>query len=552
MSQKTLDGQLFKKIMLGGAKNLSINVEIVNDLNVFPIPDGDTGSNMNSTLTGGVRTLVKNDEQSLGKVATEFAHGALLGARGNSGVILSQFFSGIAKSLAECDSANVQVLGVAFTTGVEFAYKSVAKPVEGTILTVIKSATEYATKNVNEESSLLSFFSDFALEMKCALDRTPEQLSVLKEAGVVDSGGAGMLYIAEGILKIINGESIEWEVHTFDTEKEVDFSKFNENSVMVYGYCTELLLQLQVSKTDVDTFSVDELIKFLDTIGDSIVAVKTGSVVKIHVHTLTPYKVLEHCQKYGEYLSVKIENMTLQHNEVEDAVQEKPQFKKRFERSRYGVIAVAEGTGMINVYKELGAHIIINGGQGKNPSTQTFIDAFDAVNADTIFVLPNNSNVYMTALQSVDLFSSSKVLVLDTKNMGDGYSALSALDYSIGDDEEIFTAMTDSVKSATSGLISRAVRTAYINNVDIKENDYVGFVNKKMLVSSISKTESTKQLISKLVNDNYEFIIVFYGKTVTKEEKLDIKEYVTSTYADKEFYEIDGNQDVYDLMIVLQ
>ena len=313
---KIIDGEVFKKLMLGGASNLQANVQEVNELNVFPIPDGDTGENMYLTLKGGIDALQTQDNASLQEETRALAQGMLLNARGTSGVILSQLFYGLAEGLAGLDSADLQQLAAALKQGVKCAYGAVAEPVEGTILTVAREAVENSVGHIQENMTVVEFFSLYLSEMKKSLINTPELLAALKEAGVIDSGGAGLVYIIEGFCKVLAGEDVGGEIAAGASSKSVDFSKFNEDSVMEFGYCTELLLQLQRAKTDLDAFSVPELIEFLGTVGDSIVAFRTGTVVKLHVHTLTPWKVLAHCQEFGEFLTVKIENMTLQHNET--------------------------------------------------------------------------------------------------------------------------------------------------------------------------------------------------------------------------------------------
>ncbi|MBO7186852.1 MAG: DAK2 domain-containing protein, partial [Clostridia bacterium] len=422
-----LDGKLFEKLMIHGANNLKAHLKIVNELNVFPIPDGDTGENMFMTISGGVNGLKNAKSDSLKDKACGLSNGMLLSARGNSGVILSQFFYGIATGLMDFETADIFALANAFKNGVKQAYKSVACPVEGTMLTVAREAVEYACNNINKDNTIESFFGDYLKETKKSVERTPELLPVLKEAGVIDSGGAGLMYIAQGMVDALCGDEIAVTDLSFESKNtELDFSKFNENSQMEFGYCTELLLQLQNSKCNVESFSEQTIIDYLSTIGDSIVAFKTGTVIKLHVHTFTPYKVLEFCQKFGEYLTVKIENMTLQHNEnkkEEDEV--KLTFKAQKKRTDFALVTVATGEGLISTFKEMGADVVLDGGQGKNPSIEDFINAFDEVNADNIFVLPNNSNIIMAAKPASTLYQNSKVFLIESKNMGQAYSALS-------------------------------------------------------------------------------------------------------------------------------
>ena len=323
---KYLGGLLLKKMAFGGAKELSSNADEVNKLNVFPVPDGDTGDNMRMTIESGISEMESVDSDNIGKVMDSFSHGMLLGARGNSGVILSQFFAGTAKGLGTTVKADVQTLGHALELGVKQAYSSVMTPTEGTILTVAREAVEYAVSRITPKSTIRSLFADLSDEMNRSLERTPEILTVLKEAGVVDSGAAGLYYIIDGFNRVLNGgEDASAEVANNSEEKKnsipVAKGTFGPDSVMSYGYCTEFLLQLQNSKTNIDEFDVDALKEFLVGVGDSIVAFKTDSIVKVHVHTFVPETVLEYARKYGEFLTVKIENMSLQHSELDDKIQ---------------------------------------------------------------------------------------------------------------------------------------------------------------------------------------------------------------------------------------
>ena len=545
-----IDGELFEKMVLGGAVNLQEHVQTVNDLNVFPIPDGDTGENMLLTLKGGVDGLKNaSEESSLAEKASAMASGMLMGARGNSGVILSQLFYGLAEGLKDHERADLDDFGRALANGVKCAYGAVAVPVEGTILTVAREAAENATKKIDKDISVYDFFKCYLNEMKLSLDRTPEILEVLKESGVIDSGGAGLVYIIEGFCKALAGETFSFEAgQTGAKATSLDFSKFTEDSEMVFGYCTEMLLQLQKSKTDVDAFKVDGLIEYLSTIGDSIVAFKTGTVVKIHVHTMTPYKVLEYCQQYGEYLTVKIENMTLQHNET---VEKKEEPRKIRPHKKYALVTTASGDGLIQLFTEMGADYVINGGQTNNPSSEDFLKAFEEVNADNIFVLPNNGNIILAANQAKDLYDKANIYVIETKSIGQGYSAISVLDYSSDDPEEIANDLKENMQASVTGMIAKSVRTTVANGVSIEKDDYMGFTGKTMLISTKSKIESTKKLIDEL-SENREFLIMVYGKTTEESDKEAINEYVASNHPELELYEVDGGQDVYDFILIFE
>ncbi len=552
IKETLVDGELFEKIVLSGAQNLKNNVDIVNDLNVFPIPDGDTGDNMYMTIHGGLAGLKSVSENSVGKKANALADGMLLNARGNSGVILSQLFSGLANGLKGKDVATISEFSSALKQGVKQAYKAVSKPVEGTMLTVAREAAEYGEVHLNEATTLGAFFNGFVSEMENSLNNTPNLLEVLKEAGVIDSGGAGLLYITEGMKDAVEGKEILGADEKESEKAQIDFSKFTADDQMIYGYCTEVLLQLQNSKVDANAFGPEVIIEFLETIGDSIVAFKTGTVIKIHVHTMTPSKVLEFCQQFGEFLTIKIENMTLQHNETEKAEKEPAKKRKKVKRTKFGLVTVATGLGLISTFEQFGADVVIDGGQGNNPSIETFIQAFDDANADNIFVLPNNSNIIMAAKQARDIYKDSNVIVIETKNFGQAYSILSMLDYGADDAEEIAKNMQFDMQNVTTGMVTSSIRDANIDGVDIKKGQYIGFTDKIMKVATDDKVDTFFELADKLCANEKEFIIAVYGKDVSEEQKEAVRNGVAEKYADAEYYEIDGQQDVYEFILIME
>lgn len=544
-----ISGEVFQNAVINGALNLKSNVKIVNDLNVFPIPDGDTGENMYMTIDGGVEYMKSERKTSISAKARALADGMLLSARGNSGVILSQLFNGLADGLSGKRDCTVKDFLCALKSGVKCAYGSVVKPVEGTILTVAREATE----NTPCQDDLVTFMSEFLDNMHQSLEHTPELLSTLKEAGVIDSGGAGLLYITEGMRNSFAGEGIV-EDKDLDTKKQnVDFSAFTEDSVMTYGYCTEFLLRLQNSKVKIDEFDTSKAIKYLEKIGDSVVTYVTGSVLKVHVHTMTPGQVLDYFQKFGEYLTVKIENMTLQHNETEkSATTSKFDIKKTRPHKKFGVVTVCQGEGIKEVFSELGADIIIDGGQTKNPSIEAFISAFDEVNCDEIFVLPNNSNVIMAARQAAEMYKKAKVRVVETKNIGDAYSVLSMLDYTSDNGDEIYKNMKEEIGNSKTCMITKSVRTATIGGVTTNKGEYMGLTNDDLLVSSSSKTETLSQLLEVVGASDNSFIIVMYGVDVNEEEKEFVRLHVSERYPTIELYEVEGKQELYDFYIILE
>ncbi len=550
MTDQVLDGQIFAKLISGGAANLQANAEIVNELNVFPIPDGDTGENMSMTIGGGLRNLEGKDTGTIGKAAKLLAEGMLMSARGNSGVILSQLFAGIAESLAEKETATLNDLADALRAGVKSAYAAVINPTEGTILTVAREAADYAASRIGESSTFQSFSSDYIAELKRSLDRTPDLLQTLRDAGVIDSGGAGLYYIAEGVIRTANGEEPQKSELPQAPAAELDLSKFGSDSVMEFGYCTEFLLRLQTAKIDLSAFSVERLIAELQTLGDSIVCFQNDTIVKVHIHTMTPGVVLNHCQQYGEFLTLKIENMTLQHSETE--IRNRFPTEKTEEQKEFALVTVASGEGIRTTFRELGADYVIDGGQGKNPSTEDFINAFDAVNARVIFVLPNNGNIVLAAKQAASLYEKSKVYVVESKNIGEGYAALTMLSYDSRDPEVIAADLREAMQGVLTGMVTHSIRNATINGISITEGEYIGFTDKTMLAAGKTNTETALSLLEKLNAAEHEFLIAIYGAEVTEEQKQIFRTAFAARYASAELYEIEGGQEIYDFILILQ
>lgn len=550
MARKVLNGELFLKMFRGGVAYLRAHVKAVNDMNVFPVPDGDTGDNMMMTMEGGAKALSKIEGESLDDVAKSLMNGMLLGARGNSGVILSQFFAGISKEFVGHEEVSVEDMGHALKTGIAQAYASVSTPKEGTILTVARESVEYAVARINEESTVESLFKDLVTEMDASLKRTPEILTVLKEAGVVDSGGAGLKYIVEGFMKILNGEDLEEmeaaaPVEAIPGSVDIDFSAFGPDSVMDYGYCTEMLVQLMNYKTDVEAFDVDALKEFLGSLGDSIVAYKTGSIVKIHVHTLTPYKVLEHMHEYGEFLTIKIENMSVQHNEIV----EKPPVEKP--HKKYAIVAVANGDGISDLYTKLGADEIVSGGQTMNPSAQNFIEVFDRINADHIFVFPNNGNIILAARQAAKIYENAEIHVINSKNIGDCYAALAQLN--LEDElEDILEGFDAAMAEVETGQVTYAVRNTEMNGVKVHEGDYISFCGKEMIASEPELLDATMKLLDGMEAADRDIVNIFYGKSVEEDVVDELVEKIEEAYPDIEVQTLNGGQDVYHFIVVVE
>ncbi len=552
---RLLDGDTFAQMVAAGCANLRAHADEVNELNVFPVPDGDTGDNMSMTAEGGASSLQKNEEYELCTVASAVSRGMLLGARGNSGVILSQLFAGVARGFENREEADIETVCAALKLGVKQAYAAVMKPAEGTILTVAREGIDNATAKADSSYSVGELFDSVLSEMKISLEHTPDLLPVLKEAGVVDSGGAGLYYIFEGFVKSLKGEEIEVSAPALKPSSTVDLSAFGPDSIMTYGYCTELLLQLQNCKVDPDEFDPEVITEYLEQIGNSIVAFKTESIVKIHVHTMTPEKVLEFCRRFGEFLTIKIENMSVQHSEViAEGTEKKKDEPKQKDRHPIGYIAVASGSGIERLFMDLGADTVVDGGQTKNPSISDFIDAFDYTNADHIFVFPNNGNIILAASQAADIYRGSKIHVIPSKDIGAGYVAMSSLDASITDPDEIEEALIESMENVTTASVSTAVRDAELNGVSIKNGEFIGFIGKQMLVSKPGLVDAACALLDKIFNGNDDkfMLTAFCGSEATGADCAAIESYMSENYPDIEVYLAEGGQDVYPFIFVAE
>lgn len=563
MQHLKLDGQLYKELVINGAANLSVHYQEVDALNVFPVPDGDTGTNMRMTIEAGANEIKNLEEKSVYDIAKKLSRGMLMGARGNSGVILSQFFRGIYKGLAGFEEVNAKDLGKAFLSGVDQAYTAVMKPVEGTILTVARESAKKAYKLSKKNTTIEDFFKILIDEAHASLGRTPSLLPALQEAGVVDSGGAGLVYIFEGMQKALLGETIEITDPMALHQPVVNRGSFNADSELVYGYCTEFILQLQNKKVDVEKFDVKVIIDFLETLGDSIVALKDEDVVKVHVHTKTPGVVLNHCQQYGEYITLKLENMSVQHSEstISDestkSVEECncPQcveIRKQTARKKFAIVAVASGEGLVEIFKEMGVDYVVEGGQSMNPAAEDFVKGYDSLNAENIIVFPNNSNIVLTAQQSARYYKDANIYVAPSKTLAQGYSALTMLDLSSGDIEVILNEIQGVISNVTTGLVTYSIRNADIEGVHINEGDYIGICNGKIVVSENAKLDALKGILDNACMDEKEIVTVIYGKDVTEEELEKVVSSINELYPNVEVDAICGGQDVYSYIISIE
>ena len=529
-----LDGTQYLNLVRGGAARLGAHRKAINELNVFPIPDGDTGDNMYMTMEAGCRAAAGG----LGQTAAAVSQGMLTGARGNSGVILSRIFAGIAQGLAAQAETDIAGFEKAMASGVESAYKAVAEPVEGTILTVLREGVQAAAGSRNFDE----YFDRILPAMDRSLQHTPELLDVLKKAGVVDSGGAGLLYVMEGMRAALHGESEAFEPDSQSAAgaRPVDLSAFTEDSVLEFGYCTEFLLRLQRSKVDLENFDERVIADWLSAHGDSLVFFRDGSIIKVHVHTKQPGEILNHCQQYGEFLTLKIENMTLQHHENH--------MDERFHvgGKALGVVAVAAGAKIRQAFREMGADEVIEGGQTMNPPVQAFLEAFERTGAENILVLPNNSNIILTARQAAAMYGKARIEVLPTHNLGEGYYALASLDTSETIDQ-IVRELGEALEGSASGLVSRAIRESRAAHT----GDYLGLSGKDILCGDADRGKALLELAGKLHAGNYDLALLLSGADVPAEEAAAATETLAAAFPRTEITLVEGGQPVYDYILLL-
>lgn len=542
-----LSGVGLHALFESGYRNLKKNADAINELNVFPVPDGDTGTNMVRTFGGGLRAVSGNTEHA-GAYMQSLAQAVLLSARGNSGVIFSQFVSGLARGFAHCEQVNFGDFVRAFDCAREDAYKAILTPTEGTILTVIREAATFLQEQGGEFRDLRSGFEALLGQMKQTLGRTPELLPVLKEAGVVDSGGAGLVCFVEGMVAHLSGKPVEDTPEPFEVQpNSIDGSSFGPDSVLQYGYCTEFILQLMNAKTDISAFDLKVFLKPLEAMGDSIVAVEGGGIVKLHIHTFTPEKVLEYGRRFGEFVTLKIENMSVQHSETA------PRDSEPREQLKYAVVAVASGEGIMDYFRSIGANSIIDGGQTNNPSVDDFLDAFRRLNAEHIIVLPDNSNVVMTARQAAELYKDADVWVIPTKSVVEGCSALSMFNPWCETVEALVEEMSAGLSGVVTGYLTTAIRDTHMGGLEIQKGDYIGLNRETVLSRGQDKVETAVELVCRICEHNPKgLIIVFRGADATEEEAQALQQRLEEVYPGTEIGFIDGRQEIYDFIISLE
>ena len=564
MSVKKIDAALVRKCFLAGAAALQAKKEYINELNVFPVPDGDTGTNMTMTIMSAADEVAALEEPSMETICKAISSGSLRGARGNSGVILSQLFRGFTRVLREVEEADVYVLGKAFEKAVDSAYKAVMKPKEGTILTVAKAGAEKAVQLAPKSEDPAEFLEKVIHEMNETLDRTPEMLPVLKEAGVVDSGGKGLVTIMEGILDALLGKEIAYEPVKKAAGGQVTTGAGAtgiETENIKFGYCTEFIVMLNGAE-----FTSEDEIEFkqyLENIGDSIVCVADEDLVKVHVHTNDPGLAIQKGLSYGELTRMKIDNMREEHNERVIMSNEKAVAKtaeeelKKMEsaqdkpRKPEGFICVSAGTGLSEIFTELGVDVIIEGGQTMNPSTEDILEAIEQINADTIYILPNNSNIILAANQAKSLTEDKNIVVIPTKNIPQGITAM--IQYIDGNSpEENERAMTEALDEVRSGQVTYAVRDTTIDGKEIAEGDFMGLSDKTIEAVGKDIVETTVELIHKLQTPDSALIPIYYGADGSEEQAREIAEKICAEEEDLEVEIENGGQPVYYYFISVE
>ncbi|MCY8541514.1 DAK2 domain-containing protein [Bacillus haynesii] len=557
MSIRNLDGKAFAEMVLYGAHHLSQNANVVDALNVFPVPDGDTGTNMNLSMTSGAKEVEQIDTANIGKVAQSLSRGLLMGARGNSGVILSQLFRGFGKSIEQKSEINAKEFAAAFQAGVDTAYKAVMKPVEGTILTVAKDAAKKAVLTAQTETDIIKVMEAVVNEAEASLERTPDLLPVLKEVGVVDSGGKGLLYVYEGFLASLKGEKLSEKAAALPSLNDLVSAEHHKNAQshmntedIEFGYCTEFMVKLDSGKRN---FNEDTFRQDLSGFGDSLLVVSDENIAKVHIHAEYPGEVMTYAQKYGSLINMKIENMREQHtailsqNKQETAA---PAEKAPAEKQPYGIVTVAMGEGIAELFESIGATKVIEGGQTMNPSTEDIVQAIKDANADTVVILPNNSNIVMAANQAADV-AGQHVIVIPTKTVPQGMAALLAFNPALGADENE-AAMLDAIGEVKSGQITYAVRDTNIDGIDIKKGDFMGILNGKIVETASDQLTAAKKLIAGMIDEDSEIVTVIKGEDAPEEEAEELAAFISETYEDVEVEVHDGKQPLYSYILAVE
>ena len=555
MSVQTIDAKMLQKMFLAGAKGLEAKKEYINELNVFPVPDGDTGTNMTMTIMAAAKEVANLQNPTLTELGKAISSGSLRGARGNSGVIMSQIFRGFVKELKGLDIIDVTALGNGVQHAAETAYKAVMKPKEGTILTVAKAGADKSMDLLvnGDTDDIIKFCDEVAAEMEGALLQTPELLPVLKQAGVVDSGGEGLMTFIRGALDALKGKATDFTVNTGTATRVVNGSVgASEEEDIRFGYCTEFIIMLERGEDVVES----QLKEYLQKIGDCVVVVADDDIVKVHVHTNDPGLAIQKALTYGSLTSMKIDNMREEHQEkvIRDAqkVAESASAPKKEEpRKENGFIAVAAGDGLADIFRDLGVDYVIEGGQTMNPSTDDVLSAIEQVNAENVFVLPNNGNIILAANQAKNLTEDKEVYVVPSKNIPQGIAAMISF-VSGRSAAENAESMEEEMQLIKSGQVTYAVRDTNMDGKDIKQGDFMGLTDKTIVSVGSDLQGTAKELIESLLDEDSELVSLYYGSDATKEQAEQLAEDIENTHEDVEVEVQYGGQPVYSYFISVE
>lgn len=552
MVLKEIDSKQFRDMVRVATHRMRKNAEFVNSLNVFPVPDGDTGTNMNLTIESGAKAVAENPSTSVGDLTESLAKGMLMGARGNSGVITSQLFRGVYKATQGMKTLNAQELANAFSNGVATAYKAVMKPVEGTILTVARVAATEGASKASETEDVEEVMKAIVEGAKKALKTTPDLLPVLKQVGVVDSGGQGLLFIYEGFLEGLLGENFADQYQPDETEMDEMINAMHHQSVqsqlatqdITNGYCTEIMVDLTADVPNKKPFELEKFREHLSNLGDSLLAVSDGEVAKVHVHTEHPGDVFQYGSQFGQLGKIKIDNMRIQHETIVDNDEQKQ------ETVDFAVIAVASGNGIRKLFESEGVNRIISGGQTMNPSTADIVDAIKKSGAKQAIILPNNGNIVMAAKQAAEV-SDIPVGIVPTKTISQGLTAMLSFDPNASVDENV-EAMTEDLDTVVSGEVTQANRDTVIDEIEIHKNDYLGIVDGSIRVDNPNLINATVEMIEKMLDEDSEIVTLMYGRDSNKSQADQVVEKLEANHDDLEFEIHDGGQPVYNFLVSVE
>ena len=547
---KSLDGIKFAEMVQMGAHHLYQNAAYVDSLNVFPVPDGDTGTNMNLSMTSGADETEANVSAHIGKTSQALSKGLLMGARGNSGVILSQLFRGFGKAIEKDAEIDAKSLANAFQAGVDTAYKAVMKPVEGTILTVAREAAAKGVEVAETEDNMITLMEAFIEEAKQSLNRTPDLLPVLKEVGVVDSGGQGLLFVYEGFLASMKGEPLpaknESSLDDLINAEHHRVQDFMDTSDIEFGYCTEIMVRFEEDKTP---FDEEQFRQELNPMGDSLLVISDDEIAKVHIHSETPGAVLAAGQKYGSLIKIKVDNMREQHSAIVNDAPKAPA-KQQKTKVPYAIVTIAMGEGVSNLLRSIGASYVIEGGQTMNPSTEDIVKAVQEIGAERVLILPNNKNIIMAAEQAVELLEI-EAAVVPTKTIPQGMAAILAFNpaESVEDNKNNMTSGFAHVKT---GQVTFAVRDTSIDGVEIRKDDYMALAEGKIILSTPEMMDAAKKVLEGLMDEDSEIVTIIFGEDATAEQADELQNFIEENYPDAEVEIVEGKQSLYPFILSVE